>query len=317
VICLLAGGVGAAKVLRGLQSVEPEEEIVAIVNTGDDQNFYGLAVSPDLDTVTYTLAGLSNDITGWGVRGETFQALEMLRTLGDDAWFALGDRDLGTHLYRTRRLGEGALLSEVTDEIRRAHGITTRLIPMSNTPVRTLLRVSLPYQAAPSPNTETLWMSFQDYFVKHRHEPVVDQVTYSGCQDAHVPEAALEALTNARRIIIAPSNPVLSIGPILSVPGIAQLLRQRRRDSLAISPIVNGKALKGPADRILESLYGDSSVRTIAKLYKDFAVGLVIDSADSAYVSEIEHEGVLPIVTSTIMSNVQDEQTLGRFLLEY
>ena len=315
-ICVLAGGVGAAKLLRGIQGLRSDEEIVAIVNTGDDQNFYGLSISPDLDTVTYTLAGLSNDETGWGVRNETFQALEMLRTLGDDAWFALGDRDLGTHLYRTRRLNEGALLSEVTEEIRQAHGIETTLIPMSDTPVHTVLGVSMAQLSSSDADLGPIEMSFQDYFVKHRHEPVVRTIEYRGSTGAHVPEVALQTLHRARRIIIAPSNPLLSIGPILSLTEIEHTLRGRRSDCIAISPIVGGRALKGPADRILQSLFGDSSVSTIAQYYRAFASALVIDHADVAYRSEIETQNMTPITTSTVMSDRNSEQSLGRFLLD-
>jgi len=309
VICVLAGGVGAAKLLRGFELLGLDEEVVAIVNTGDDDEFYGLHVSPDLDSVTYALAGLSNDELGWGVRDESYRAIEMLSRLGDDAWFTLGDRDLGTHLYRTRRLLEGAHLSEVTDEIRLAHGIGTSIVPMSDTPVRTMVRATTTRDSA-----DEMTLRFQEYFVKHRHQPWVRSVGYEGAEGAHVPERAILALQQARLVVIAPSNPVLSIGPLLAIKEIRTTLIERRDAVVAVSPLIGDRALKGPADANLHALFHESTSATVASFYLDFCRQMLIDPADAPAANAIRALGVEVHTTPTIMQSDDDKITLARLL---
>jgi LPPG:FO 2-phospho-L-lactate transferase len=309
VICVLAGGVGAAKLLRGFELLGLDEEVIAIVNTGDDEEFYGLHISPDLDSVTYALAGLSNDDLGWGVRDESYRAIEMLRRLGDDAWFTLGDRDLGTHLYRTRRLREGAHLSEVTDEIRLAHEIRTSIVPMSDTRVRTMLTVT-----SSRDSEDAMTLRFQEYFVKHRHQPWVQSVRYEGAEIAHVPERALFALRHARRIVVAPSNPVLSIGPILAINEIRSTLIDRRDAVVAVSPLIGDRALKGPADANLRALFHESTSATVASYYREFCHQMLIDPADAPAARAIQASGIQAHTTPTIMRSDDDKIALAREL---
>ncbi|MGC8481949.1 MAG: 2-phospho-L-lactate transferase [Acidimicrobiales bacterium] len=312
VICVLAGGVGAAKLLRGFELLGLNEEVVAIVNTGDDDEFYGLHISPDLDSVTYALAGLSNDELGWGVRDESYRAMEMLGRLGDDAWFTLGDRDLGTHLYRTRRLQEGAHLSEVADEIRLAHGIRTSIVPMSDTPVRTMVRVTTTPESA-----DEMTLRFQEYFVKHRHQPWVRSVSYEGAEGAHVPERAIIALQQARLVVIAPSNPVLSIGPLLAINEIRTRLVERRDSVVAVSPLIGDHALKGPADANLRALFHESTSATVASFYLELCRHILIDPRDAPAANVIQALGVDVHTTPTIMQSDDDKIALARWLAEH
>ncbi|MHB8188844.1 MAG: 2-phospho-L-lactate transferase [Ferrimicrobium sp.] len=308
-ICVLAGGVGAAKFLRGLSRTAIDEPIVAIVNTGDDETMYGLRICPDLDTVTYTLGDQVNPTTGWGMRDETYNAQATLRLLGDDPWFTLGDRDLGTHLYRTKRLNAGDRLSEVTQSIATAYGVRAILLPMSESPVATRLTVSLPQ---PDGVDDLIELSFQEYFVRHRHQPTVHGIRYDAIERADVPQLALDALRSARRIVIAPSNPLLSIGPILAIDAIAEHLRLRRLDTVAVSPIIAGEALKGPAAALLRSLYEFSSVTTVAAIYAEFAARIAIDTRDAAQTKAIQELGVEPLVLPIIMADHEGEVDLAR-----
>jgi len=304
VIAVLCGGVGAARMLAGLQAVVDPGEIVAVVNTGDDTELHGLHVSPDLDTITYTLAGAVNPATGWGLRDETFHAMDGLERYGAITWFRLGDTDLATHLYRTGRMREGATLSQVTGEISRAWGLGVRLVPMSDDPVRTRLRLADGREVA-----------FQEYFVKLRHSVVVDRVRFEGAERATPAPGVLDALGSADIVVVAPSNPVVSIGPILAVPGVAEVLKARRHSVVAVSPIVAGAALKGPADRLLVELGGEASAPGVARFLSSFAGTLVIDEADAQRRGEVEQAGVRCVVAPTVMRTPELAAGLARAVL--
>jgi LPPG:FO 2-phospho-L-lactate transferase len=300
VIAVIAGGVGAARYLGGLvQAVEPSS-VTAIVNTGDDTELHGLTICPDLDTVTYTLGGAIDPERGWGLSGETWRAMEALdrfvavRPAGSGAaatWFNLGDADLATHLYRTHRRREGATLSEVTAEISAAFGVPVRLLPMSDDSVET--RVVVEGEGE---------IGFQEYFVGRHHDVAITGVRFEGVEQARPAPGVLAAVESADVVVIAPSNPIVSIGPVVAVPGVRAALAARRDSVVAVSPIVGGAALKGPADRMLRELGGEASVAEVARRYHDIAGTLVIDAVDEAHVPSVEAEGLHCLVTSTVMS---------------
>jgi LPPG:FO 2-phospho-L-lactate transferase len=304
-LTVLAGGVGAARFLKGLTGVVDPEEIAAIVNVADDLEIAGLRVSPDLDTVTYTLAGLADTERGWGLAGETWNAMEMLGRLGGANWFALGDHDLGTHLYRTTRLLQGADLATVTREIAAALGVKTRLLPASCEPVRTKVKLALGPE-----------VSFQEYFVKLSHAVPVEAVRFDGADRAHPAPGVIEAISEADLVIVAPSNPILSIGPILAIPAIDKAVKEARDRVIAVSPIVAGKALKGPADRLMRELGHESSVVGIARWYRQHARALVIDPADSRMAPEVEVEGLSCVIAPSVMSDEEAARRLARMTLE-
>ncbi len=290
-ITVLAGGVGAARFLRGLLDVVPAQDVTAIVNVGDDLVLHGLHISPDLDTVTYTLAGAINPDTGWGLAGETWQAMATLEQYGGVSWFRLGDRDLGTHLYRTHRLSEGAPLSAVTAEIAGAWQLGLRMIPASDDPVRTMVTV------------DGGEIGFQDYFVARQHSVAVSGVRFAGAGEARPAPGVLAAIASADAVVIAPSNPIVSIGPVLAVPGVREAVVARRDHCVAVSPIVAGAALKGPADRMMRELGHEPTVVGVARLYRELASALVIDEADAALADDVEREGVRCVVVPTVMSS--------------
>jgi LPPG:FO 2-phospho-L-lactate transferase len=294
VLATLAGGVGAARFLAGLIRVVPADDVVAIVNTGDDDEFHGLHVAPDLDSVTYTLAGASNTVQGWGLEGETFATLDALARYDVPTWFRLGDKDLATHLYRTQRLRAGASLSDVTREIAAAWSVRAHLLPMSDDPVRTCITVR-----RGDGTTEELAM--QRWFVGERAEPPVVSVRFEGAETARPAPGALEALRRADAIVICPSNPVISIGPILAVPGIRDVLVERRDRVVAVSPIVGGAPVKGPADRLMAPLGIDVSCVGVARTYAEICSSLVIDAIDRERAPEVEAAGVHAVVTDTMM----------------
>jgi LPPG:FO 2-phospho-L-lactate transferase len=289
----LAGGVGAARFLAGLLRVVPPADVVVVVNTADDDEFHGLHVSPDLDSVTYTLAGASNTAQGWGLEGETFATLEALERYRVPTWFRLGDKDLATHLFRTQRLRAGAPLSVVTGEIAAAWGLDVRLLPMTDDRVRTRITV------ARDGGTEELAM--QEWFVGERAEPPVVAVRFEGADEARAAPGVLEALHDADTIVICPSNPVISIGPVLAVPGIREILAARRARVVGVSPIVGGAPVKGPADRLMAPLGIDVSCVGVARTYADICSSLVIDAVDAARASEVEAVGVRAVVADTMM----------------
>lgn len=312
-IAVLAGGVGAARYLAGLVQIMAPEEIVAVVNTGDDLWLHGLRICPDLDTLTYTLAGAGDIERGWGLAGETWRSVEALDryrrvapagSAAAQTWFRLGDLDLATHLYRTARLVEGAGLAEVTAEVGRAWGVKVVILPMAEEAVETRLTVA-----------EEGEIGFQEYFVARRHQARVSAVRFAGIERAGPAPGVLEALSQATRVVLAPSNPIVSIGPVLAVPGVRQALADRRRDVVAISPIVAGAALRGPADRLMTGLGLDSSVVGVAGLYADVAATLVIDQADADRVGEVEAAGVRAVVGPTVMHGPAEAAGLARLSL--
>jgi LPPG:FO 2-phospho-L-lactate transferase len=300
VITAIAGGVGAAKLLRGLVPAVSPKSVTAIVNTGDDTVVHGLHVSPDLDTVAYTLSGRSDYERGWGLAGESWVAMSALEDLGGETWFRLGDRDLGTHLYRTGRLNDGATLSEVTASLCDAMRVPARLLPMTDDPVRTRLTLR-----------EGPEIAFQDYFVRLRHDVPISSVRFEGADSARPAPGVLEAIEQAEAIVICPSNPIVSVGPILAVPGIAAALRTRRDNVVAISPIVAGAALKGPADHLMEELGHESSAAGVARIYREIASTLIIDDADAHLAGDVEAAGMRCVVTATVMADNRLAQELG------
>ena len=300
-LAAIAGGVGAARMLRGLAAVVPARSLTAIVNTGDDFTLHGLRICPDLDTVLYTLAGVNNEALGWGLEGETWTVMEELGRLGGEDWFRLGDRDLATHLYRT---GREAPLSQVTQELAAARGVEVRLLPMTDDVVET--RVTL---------VDGPEIGFQDYFVARRHDVAVSSVRFAGVESATPGPGVLAALAEAERVVICPSNPVVSVGPVLAVPGVRDAVARRRDDVVAVSPIVAGAALKGPADRLLRELGHEASVVGVARLYADVAGTLVVDAADAALADAVEAEGLRCVVAPTVMSSLDDAAALAKVVL--
>ncbi|MFN2377598.1 MAG: 2-phospho-L-lactate transferase [Candidatus Binatia bacterium] len=268
-ITLLAGGVGAARLLRGLARVVRPRDLTVIVNTGDDDEFYGLHVSPDIDTILYTLAGLAPLERGWGIDGDTFTVRDELDRVAGRGWFALGDRDLATHIQRTRRLREGATHSEVTREMTRARGLQVRVLPMSDDAVRTVIA------------TDRGDLAFQDYLVRLRARPLVRAVRYRGARAARPAPGVLEAIASSRLVIVAPSNPFVSIGPILAVPGIRRALAAARDRVVAVSPLIGGRAVKGPLASMLKSMGRGADAGAIAKLYRDIASIMVVAPGDA------------------------------------
>jgi LPPG:FO 2-phospho-L-lactate transferase len=312
VITALAGGVGAARFLAGLVAVVDPADVTAIVNTGDDVRMHGLWISPDIDTVTYTLAGAINGDTGWGLAGETWEAMgalaryERLRPEGSRAgatWFGLGDRDLATHLYRTGRLAEGATLSHVTAEVAAAWDVGVRLLPMSDDRVQTMVTVR--------EENATEEIGFQDYFVGRRHQVPVASIRFDGASVAGPTPGALAAIDQADLVVVCPSNPLVSIGPIRSVPGMEAALVGRREHVVAISPIVAGAALKGPADHMLVEMGHESSVVGVARIYAPIAHTLVIDEADAADAGAVEAAGMACVVVPTIMNGAREAAALA------
>jgi LPPG:FO 2-phospho-L-lactate transferase len=316
VITVLAGGVGAARFLTGLLAVVPPQEVTAVVNTGDDVDLHGLHISPDLDTVTYTLAGAINRETGWGLTGETWSAMDALGRFAGHApasssagitWFRLGDRDLATHLYRTGRLAEGATLSAVTSEIAGAWGLTLRLLPMSDDPVET--RVTVGAEGTPHE------IGFQEYFVGLGHGVAVRAVRFAGAPESTPAPGVIDAIGEAEVVIISPSNPLVSIAPIRAVPGVEAALGARRRSTVAVSPIIAGAAVKGPADRMLAELGHEMSVVGVARLYAPIAGTLVIDEADADLASQVEGLGMRCVVTTTLMRGPAEAAALAKVVL--
>jgi len=303
-VAVLAGGVGAARLLRGLVELVPPADVTAIVNTGDDMVLHGLAVSPDIDTVTYTVADAIDPERGWGLRDESWHAMEALSRYGGVTWFRLGDRDLATHMYRTQRLAEGAGLAAATAEIARAWDLELRVVPVTEQPLRTIITLAADEDgptaiAAGFAAGEEI--SFQDYFVRLQHAVPVAAVRFAGAESARPAPGVLEAITGADTVVVAPSNPIVSIGPVMAVPGIRDAVTARRDDVVAVSPLVGGRALKGPADRLLRELGHEVSVVGIARLYAPFVGTLVIDEADAQQADGVRAAGLRCVVTDTIM----------------
>ena len=302
-ITALAGGVGAARFLQGLVRVVPQEEVTVVINTGDDIELYGLHISPDLDIITYTLAGVVDEEKGWGVRGDTFSCLDMLRRYGHDTWFRLGDRDLATHIYRTHLLKNGRSLSEATQRLCERLGVRVRILPMTNDKFETKIV------------TEVGTMHFQEYLVKRKAQDKVLDVILEGVQEAQPAPGVIDSILNAKVVIICPSNPIVSIGTILSVKNIRSTLKETEAEVIAISPIIGGSPVKGPADKLMRGLGLKVSVYAVAKLYQDFIDAFVIDQVDEAEKKKIKKLGVHTVATNTLMKALEDKVRLARVVL--
>lgn len=302
-ITTLAGGVGAARFLEGLIAVTPQRDITVISNIGDDEEFFGLHVSPDIDIVIYTLAGAIDAEKGWGLEGETFRALASLRRFGYETWFNLGDGDLATHAHRTKMLRDGASLSEATASIVAAFGLELRLLPVSDDRVRTIVE------------TDAGALAFQEYFVKRRTEDAVRAVRFDGADAARPAPGVIDAIRDARVICVAPSNPVVSIGPLLAVPGVRAALRETAAKIVAVSPIIDGKTIKGPADRMMASLGMTATAAGVAEAYADFLDVLVVDEEDAALAPAVEAAGVRAVVAQTIMRGPAEKRALAETVL--
>jgi len=303
-VVALAGGTGAAKLLRGLNALVPPAALTIVGNTGDDALVWGLHVSPDLDTVCYTLGGWIDEDRGWGLRGESFRTLGEMVRFGEPTWFNLGDRDLATHLHRTRLLHEGRTLTEVTAKIARDLGVSHAVLPMSDQPVRTRVR---------GPDG---WIGFQEYFVREKTQVEVVEVDYVGAHSALPACGVLEAIAAAHAVIVCPSNPITSIGPILEVPGIARALEATDAVVLAVSPIVGGQAVSGPAGRLMAACGLEVSALGVASAYAPWLDILLVDDQDAAEAKRIEAAGLRAVVTETVMRGREGEIALARRALE-
>src|SRR6266851_1975278 len=303
-VTALAGGVGASKLLLGLHDVIDPRNLTVIVNTGDDITLHGLRISPDLDIVTYTLAGIVDETKGWGYRRETFHALKRLAAFGRVNWFNLGDRDLATHIHRSAMLAEGKSLSDAAEAIRLALRVEARILPMCDHVVPTMI------------DTAEGELHFQEYLVKRRAEPVVRGIRFAGVDKARPARGVLEAIRDADCILICPSNPLISIGPILAVPGIREALRARKESVFAVCPIVGGKSLKGPSDKMLDQLGHGSSASSVAKLYADFTGIFVIDPQDKSQQRAIRDLGMDVAVLPTVMKTGAQKRNLARAILK-
>jgi LPPG:FO 2-phospho-L-lactate transferase len=302
-VVVLSGGVGGAKLVDGMARALPSGNVTAIVNTGDDFDLFGLHVSPDLDTVCYTLAGMSNPDTGWGRKDETWHVLGMLREMGAPTWFALGDRDLATHLDRTRLLGEGRTLSEVTRGFCADWGVKARVLPMSDDPVHTLIVTR-----------EMGTLPFQEYFVKYHFRPSVTGMRFVGLSRARPAPGVIQAILQADLVLFAPSNPFVSLDPILGVRGVRQALTSKL--VVAVSPIVGGEALKGPAAKMFRELGQDPSPVAVLEHYRRLVSVFVLDEHDVELSDAISRWGVVPLVTDTIMKTAEDRLRLAGFILQ-
>jgi len=303
VIIALSGGVGGAKLALGLSRVLPPEDLLVVVNTGDDFEHLGLSISPDIDTVTYTLAGLANRELGWGRHDETWSFMETMEALGGETWFRLGDRDVALHVERTRRLRRGETLSAITADIAARLGIAQRILPMSDDPIRTRLK------------TQDGWLDFQEYFVHRRCEPVVSQLEFHGAADAKPHPDSMAALADPRlqAVVICPSNPFISVEPILAIPGVRQAMADCAAPVIAVSPIIAGRAVKGPTAKMMTELGLDASAGTVAHRYRDLLDGYVIDHADMSEVVSIDARVML---AQTLMTTMEDREALARTVLE-
>ena len=298
-VCALAGGVGGAKLAAGLQEVLPAGDLTVVVNTADDFDLWGLRICPDLDTVMYTLAGISNSETGWGLADESFDALDMLARYGEDTWFKLGDRDLATHILRTARLRTGETLTAVTAELSASLGVGSAVLPMSDEKVSTVLK------------TPAGLLEFQEYFVRRRQGDDVLGVGLRGIEDARPTGAVREAVASSDVVVVCPSNPVVSIGPILALPGMRDALASAPAPKVAVSPIIGGRALKGPADRMLASLGHESSASGVAAMYEGLVDGMVVDRVDEGERGAIEALGMDVLSTDAVMRDGGDRARLA------
>jgi len=302
-IVALAGGVGAARFLQGLIRVVQEEEVTVIVNTGDDIELYGLHISPDLDIIMYTLAGIVNEETGWGIQGDTFHFLEMLQKYGQETWFKLGDKDLATHIYRTNLIKSGLPLSEVTSRLCQSLGLKVKILPMTNDKFETKIV------------TDKGVMHFQEYLVKRGAQDKVINVIFEGAEEAQPAPGVVDSILEADAVIVCPSNPIVSVGTILSVKNVRSALKETKAKMVAISPIVGGRPIKGPADRLMRGLGLEVSAFSVANFYRDFLDVFIIDYVDQSERNRIKRLGLNVIVANTIMKSLEDKIQLAKVVL--
>lgn len=303
IVCL-AGGVGASRFLEGLVQIVPEEDITIIVNTADDIELYGLHISPDLDIVMYTLAGVVDRRKGWGMQGDTFHCLQMFHRLGLETWFQIGDKDLATHVYRTKLLRSGLPLNRVTERLCKAFGVRVEITPITNQRITSKI------------TTEIGEMHFEEYLVKRGAKDKVLKVAFEGVESTTPAPRVIESIENAEEIIVCPSNPIVSIGPILAVKPVRAALKETTAKITAISPIVGGTTIKGPADKMLKGLGLEVSAYSVAHLYRDFIDTFILDWVDRAEKNKVELLGVNVIITNTIMRSLQDKVALARVALK-
>ncbi len=303
-IVVITGGTGGAKFVQGVQSCVPAEELVCVVNTGDDLQWWGLHVSPDLDSITYALAGLLSKERGWGVEGDTFECLAVMKRLGAPGWFQLGDRDLALHLTRTQMLREGKTLSEATAAIAASFGIGARILPMSDARVETRIA------------TDHRELSFQEYFVRERYQVAAYAVRFDGASTAKAAPGVVEAILSADAVLLAPSNPITSIGPILAIPAIQQALQATAAPVGAVSPIVGGAAVSGPAGELMAVRGLEVSPLGIVAAYRDFLHVLIMDERDAALAADVQKAGVQALCTNTIMKSAEDKKVLAAATLQ-
>ena len=303
-IVVLSGGVGGARFLQGVVQIVPQQQLTVIANTGDDRDFYGLRVSPDIDIVTYTLAGIADETFGWGIRGDTYNTMPQLTRYGNEDWFKLGDRDLATHIHRTNLLRQGKTLSEVTDSIRAQLELILRILPMSDSSIQTHIQ------------TPVGLIHFEEYMVKRGCQDEVQDIVFVGASEAKPAPGVIDALRQADAILIAPSNPLVSIGSILAVPGIHDALHETSGMVVAISPIVGGAPIKGPADKLMRGMGIEVSAVGVTRCYRDFLDVMIIDEQDAHLAQEIEDLGIPAIVTNTIMRDSETKAALARTALQ-
>ncbi len=304
-VVILTGGVGGAKLAVGLSEVLPPASLTIIVNTGDDFEHLGLHVSPDLDTVMYSLAGIANPATGWGLAGDTFEAMQMIDRYGGASWFRIGDRDLGTNLMRTMLIAEGKTLTQATRHLCLSLGIERPLLPMSDDPVRTWVE------------TESGPLAFQEYFVRERWQPAVREVRFVGAAEAPVTPEVASALEQASLILIGPSNPFLSIDPMLALPGIFQRIKESRARCVAVSPIIGGAAIKGPTAKLMSELGEEASPAGIARHYAEFVDALVFDRVDTSWAESVAELGVRPVLMQTLMETREQKVALATAIMDW
>ncbi len=304
-IVVLAGGVGGAKMAQGLQRAVGAGELTVVVNTADDFDLHGLRISPDLDTVLYTLAGIANPATGWGIAGDSLINQQAMTRLGEDAWFTLGDQDLATHLLRTARMAAGATLSQVTADFAHSLGVPSAILPVTDTDIRTFVE------------TPAGTFAFQDYFVRRHQQDDVLSIRVAGIEQAEPTAAVLDAIAQAELIVIAPSNPIVSIGPVLDVPRVREALGRSRAAKIAISPIIGGQALKGPADKMLKTLGHESSALGVARIYAGLIDGFVIDQVDAELAPAIEALGLRVTALQSVMGDAPDRERFARDVLAF
>jgi LPPG:FO 2-phospho-L-lactate transferase len=303
-VVALAGGVGGAKLANGLSKILPAEDLTVIVNTGDDFIFHGLNVSPDVDTVLYTLAGINNPVTGWGRIGETWNTLEELRRLGGEEWFNVGDKDLALHLTRTRQLREGKTLTEVTRYLCSKLGVNIQILPMTNSPVRTKILTD-----------SSGLLDFQEYFVKFKFEPEIKGIFFDGIENAEITPEISSALSSAELVVICPSNPFVSIQPILSVPDMVDLVRNK--PCLAVSPIIKGNAIKGPAAKMFRELGLHPGPESIAEFYEGIINGLIYDNLDADLQCDFHRWGIIPLQADTVMVDETTQKSLAAVVIQF